>query len=76
MQERKVATRTLLAYGSGDIYGGGSFLTISTLFIFFLSNVVCLSPAMAGFIILAGKAWDANSDPLFGCISDRTKSRF
>ncbi|MBI9096742.1 MAG: MFS transporter [Sphaerochaeta sp.] len=76
MQERKVTTKTLLAYGSGDIYGGGSFLIISTLFIFFLSNVVGLSPAMAGFIIFAGKAWDAVSDPLFGCISDRTKSRF
>ncbi len=76
MQERKVTMKTLLAYGSGDIYGGGSFLIISTLFIFFLSNVVGLSPAMAGFIIFAGKAWDAISDPLFGCISDRTKSRF
>lgn len=76
MQERKVTTKTLLAYGSGDIYGGGSFLIISTLFIFFLSNVVGLSPATAGFIVFAGKAWDAISDPLFGCISDRTKSRF
>nr|WP_319776402.1 glycoside-pentoside-hexuronide (GPH):cation symporter [uncultured Sphaerochaeta sp.] len=76
MQERKVTTKTLLAYGSGDIYGGGSFLIISTLFIFFLSNVVGLSPAMAGFIVFAGKAWDAISDPLFGCISDRTRSRF
>ncbi len=76
MQERTVTRKTLLAYGSGDIYGGGSFLIISTLFIFFLSNVVGLSPAMAGFIVFAGKAWDAISDPLFGCISDRTKSRF
>ncbi|MDY0289463.1 MAG: glycoside-pentoside-hexuronide (GPH):cation symporter [Sphaerochaeta sp.] len=76
MQERKVTTKTLLAYGSGDIYGGGSFLIISTLFIFFLSNVVGLSPAVAGFIVFGGKAWDAISDPLFGCISDRTQSRF
>ena len=76
MEERKVTTRTLLSYGCGDIYGGGSFLIISTLFIFFLSNVVGLSPAIAGFIVFAGKFWDAISDPLFGCISDRTKSRF
>ena len=76
MEERNVTTRTLLSYGCGDIYGGGSFLIISTLFIFFLSNVVGLSPALAGFIVFAGKFWDAISDPLFGCISDRTKSRF
>jgi oligogalacturonide transporter len=76
MEERKVTTGTLLSYGCGDIYGGGSFLIISTLFIFFLSNVVGLSPALAGFIVFAGKFWDAISDPLFGCISDRTKSRF
>ncbi|HRY53077.1 MAG TPA: MFS transporter [Spirochaetia bacterium] len=73
--ERKVGAAALLSYGCGDLYGGGSFLIISTLFIFFLTDLVGLKPAMAGLVVFAGKAWDAVSDPLMGCISDRTRSR-
>jgi len=75
-QKKKIGIGSLLAYGMGDIYGGGSFLIISTLFIYFLTDVVGLSPMLAGLVVLVGKAWDAVSDPLMGLISDRTKSRF
>ncbi len=73
--ERKVGMKALLSYGCGDLYGGGSFLIISTLFIFFLTDVIGLPPSLAGLVVFAGKAWDAVSDPLMGCISDRTRSR-
>ncbi|MCX7680211.1 MAG: MFS transporter, partial [Spirochaetes bacterium] len=65
-----------LAYGVGDIYGGGSFLIISLLFMFFLTDIVGIPPYLAGIVMLPGKIWDAISDPLMGFISDRTKSRF
>ncbi len=74
--ERKVGFKALVSYGMGDLYGGGSFLVISTLFLFFLTDVVGLEPALAGLVVFVGKAWDAVSDPLMGCISDRTRSRF
>jgi oligogalacturonide transporter len=74
--ERRVGPLNLAAYGLGDLYGGGSFLLIGMLFLFFLTEVVGLSPALAGVVFAIGKVWDAVTDPLMGYISDRTKSRF
>ena len=64
-----------LAYGCGDIYGGGSFLIVGVLILVFLTDVEGLSGTMAGSIIFIGKAWDAVTDPFMGILSDRTKSR-
>ena len=65
-----------IAYGIGDIYGGGSFLIVGVLFLVFLTNVEGMSGMLAGIIIFIGKAWDAVTDPLMGILSDRTKSKF
>lgn len=75
-QERKVTFKTLVAYGLGDIYGGGAFMIVGLLFLFYLTEVVGLSPALAGLVFGIGKVWDAISDPLMGYLSDRTRSRF
>lgn len=72
---KKVGLWNVIAYGMGDFYGGGSFLLIGMLFMFFLTDVVGLSPAMAAAVFSVGKIWDAVSDPLMGYISDHTKSR-
>ena len=76
IRERRVGPLNLMAYGIGDLYGGGSFLLIGMLFLFFLTEVVGMSPALAGVVFAIGKVWDAVTDPLMGYISDRTKSRF
>ena len=76
MTDRKVALRSKLLYGLGDIYGGGAFLVINLLFINFLTDVEHLAPYLAGSIFLIGKIWDAISDPLMGMFSDRTKSKY
>lgn len=65
-----------IAYGVGDIYGGGAFFLVGTFMMFYLINVVHLSPVLAGLAVGIGKAWDAIFDPLMGYISDRTTSRF
>ena len=75
-RERKVTGKTIIAYGLGDIYGGGAFMIVGMLFLFYLTEVVGLSPALAGLVFGLGKIWDAISDPLMGHLSDRTKSRF
>lgn len=75
-EERPVRFKNLILYGLGDIYGGGSFLLIGMLFIFFLTDVVGLSPTLAALVFGIGKVWDAVSDPVMGYISDRTDSRF
>ena len=73
---RPVRWPNLIAYGVGDLYGGGSFVLISLLFLFFLTDVIGLPAASAGLVVMIGKAWDAVLDPLMGYLSDRTRTRF
>jgi len=68
--------KSKLSYGSGDIYGGGSFLVFSLLYMNFLVLVEGLPVLYATLIILVGKIWDAVTDPLMGRLSDRTRSKF
>lgn len=72
----KLSPGKLAGYGIGDLYGGGSFILIGSFYMFFLTQVIGLSPTVAGFIFAIGKVWDAISDPLMGAISDRTRSRY
>lgn len=76
MEKRKTTLSSKLCYGCGDMYAGGAFLVIGLLFLNYLTDIVKISPGLAGTIFLVGKVWDAISDPLMGVISDRTKSRF
>jgi|YNPMSStandDraft_2_1061718.scaffolds.fasta_scaffold00336_14 oligogalacturonide transporter len=76
MGNRKLKFSNYIAYGIGDIYGGGSFLIINTLFLFFLTDIAKLPPALAGLVIFFGKFWDAVTDPIMGYISDNTRTKF
>ena len=68
--------RKKLGYACGDIYGGGSFLIFSMLFMNFLIIVEGLSPVLATTVIFVGKLWDAITDPIVGNLSDKTRTRF
>ncbi len=72
---RRVPLKNAIAYGIGDIYGSGAFLLIGLLFLFFLTDYVGLSPALAGLVFAVGKGVDAITDPLMGYVSDITRSR-
>ena len=76
MKKQSDSLVSKLGYGSADLYGGGAFLIISILYLYFLTDIVGLSPLLAGSIPFIGRAWDAVSDPLMGRIVDRTRSRF
>lgn len=64
-----------IGYGLGDIYGGGSGVVISFYYLIFLTDVVRLSPALAGTVILISKIYDALTDPFEGLIADRTRTK-
>ena len=78
MTENKTKTmkrgeRTFFA--RADLYGGGGQALIGVLYLFFLTNVIGLKPALAGIVILISEIWDAVSDPLMGVIGDNTRTR-
>jgi len=64
-----------LGYGVGDFYGGGAGTLISFFYLVFLTDVVRLSPGLAGAVILVSKVYDAITDPFEGVISDRTRTK-
>ncbi|MFP3126134.1 MFS transporter [Ectobacillus funiculus] len=72
---RPVRLKNMLAYGFGDLFGGGSFFIIGTLFMVFLTDIVGLSPVEAGGIVALGKIWDALLDPTIGHLSDNLNTK-
>jgi len=73
----------ILTFGSKFKYGLADlgFALITSAIQFFLlvyyTDVAGIDPALAGVALMVGKlTWDAINDPLFGYLSDRTRSRF
>lgn len=64
-----------IGYGLGDIYGGGSGVVISFYYLIFLTDVVRISPGLAGTVILISKVYDSVTDPFEGILADRTRTR-
>ncbi|MGK7891028.1 MAG: MFS transporter [Leptolyngbyaceae cyanobacterium] len=68
--------RTKLGYGVGELSKEVPGGILVFFLLFFLTDVVGLSPSLAGGVLLVGKVWDAVNDPLVGWLSDRTRSRW
>ncbi len=63
-------------YGSGDLGFSITSTIIGFYFLFFLTDVVGVNIKIAGLAIFIGRTWDYINDPLFGYISDRTRTRW
>lgn len=72
---QRLPVRSVLGYGLGDVFGGGSTTTINMFYLFFLTSVAGISPALAGTAILISKIWDAVTDPVMGLITDNTRTK-
>jgi len=42
--------------------------------LYFFTNVAGVRPALAGFILVVGKIWDAVNDPIMGYLTDKTRN--
>ncbi len=73
-QTDKLATRTKLFYGIGDLGNAVVNSAVQFFLMKFYTDGALILPALAGNALLLGKIWDAVNDPLFGWISDRTHS--
>jgi GPH family glycoside/pentoside/hexuronide:cation symporter len=67
--------KALWGYGAGGL-GVGTFSSIAGLLIYFYTDKVGFSAAMAGSAILVAKVVDACTDLIMGHIVDRTKTRW
>ena len=75
MQNNKLPVGTKLGYGVCDMGGNLFFTAMAFVFLFYLTDVVLIKPALAGVIVAIGKIWDAVTDPVVGYLSDRTDTR-
>ena len=75
MARRQLSFWRKFSYGFGDTSNTVSYTVTSLLFLFFLTDVAHLNPALAGVVLLAGKFWDAVTDPLTGYVSDHLRTR-
>jgi GPH family glycoside/pentoside/hexuronide:cation symporter len=75
--DQKLTTGDKFRYGLADL--GFSLITSAMQFflLFYYTDVALIDPGIAGLALMTGKlTWDAINDPLFGYLSDRTRSRF
>ena len=70
-----VSNRIRAAYGVGDyaicLYWSG----VSLYLLYFYTDIVGISPFVAGLIYGLGIMWDAFTDPFMGFLAERTRSR-
>ncbi len=72
----KLTRREKLMYGVGDIGFSLSTTILGAYFAIFLTDVVGIRPGIAAAAIFIGRTWDYINDPIFGYLSDRTRTRW
>lgn len=72
----KLRTRSKVFYGIGDLGNAVVNSAIQFFLMKFYTDGALILPALAGNALLIGKIWDAINDPLFGWVTDKTRSRF
>jgi GPH family glycoside/pentoside/hexuronide:cation symporter len=75
-QSDKLSRKTKVFYGIGDLGNAVVNSAIQFFLMKFYTDGALILPALAGNALLIGKIWDAINDPLFGWLTDKTKSRF
>ena len=64
------------SYGVGNVGLQGVGALVTFFLLFYYTDVVGVPAGTAASALLVAKIWDIVNDPLFGWVSDRTRSRF
>ena len=62
----RLSRKTKIGFGIGDLGGNLFFTVMGSYTLYYLTDNVGLTAALAGLAILIGKIWDAINDPLMG----------
>ncbi|MBN1121136.1 MAG: MFS transporter [Anaerolineae bacterium] len=73
---KRLPVRTKLFYGMGDVGLSLTSTILGLYFLIYLTDVVGIEPGIAGIAIFIGRSWDYINDPIFGYLSDRTRTRW
>ena len=63
-------------YSTGNFANNIIFLMVGTYISYFYTNILGISPFMAGLVFMVARLVDAFTDPLMGIIVDHTNTRF
>jgi GPH family glycoside/pentoside/hexuronide:cation symporter len=74
--QNSLTRRDKIPYGSGDIGFSLTTTILGAYFAIYMVDVVGLRPGLAAIAVFIGKSWDYVNDPLFGYLSDRTRTRW
>jgi GPH family glycoside/pentoside/hexuronide:cation symporter len=73
----KIPAGTKVLYGIADVGLALEQAVVQFFLLFYFTDIAKINPGIAGTALLVSKlTWDAVNDPLFGWLSDRTKSRW
>ena len=74
--ENKLSLKEKLAYACGDVASNFYWRVFDVFLFIFYTDIMGLSAAAVGTLMLVTRLIDAISDPLMGALADRTKTRF
>ncbi len=74
MENKKLTVGGILGYGLGSVGENIGYTIFYNFFLFFLTDMVGISAAIAGTISLLAVLWDGVTDPALGYISDNSKN--
>lgn len=72
----KVSVKAKLGYGIGQMGDSIGFNVFYFFFLFFLTDIIGISPKIAGTVSLIAVVWDAVTDPIIGHMSDNMRSKY
>jgi GPH family glycoside/pentoside/hexuronide:cation symporter len=73
---QKLTIKTRIGYGIGDIAICLYWSGVGLYLLYFYTDVVGISPSLAGLIYGIGMLWDAVTDPFMGYVAERTRTKW
>ena len=75
MQQKKLSFGEKVAYGFGDVGCNVLWALTASVTTYFYTNVMGISAATVGIVLLLSRCFDGFSDAIIGILVDRTKSK-
>lgn len=65
-----------IGYSFGDLGISISYFIVGFFFLYYLTDILGITPWLAGTVVFIGKVWEGIANPLIGVFNDRVRSAF